>query len=118
MRPTDIISLLDQPIEPIETAILKFEGRPGVYALLDDDENILYVGQSGNFGQRLRRHRADKKKRDVTCCCLVDVPGADERLIQETIWIALLRPPLNSAIMLKVHKGRLTEIRYRRRQKR
>jgi hypothetical protein len=116
MTKNDIISLLDQPVVGIDTARQIYEGAAGVYALMDDDENVLYVGQSGNFAQRLARHVTDKKKKGVTKCCLAGVPDAGMRLIQETIWIALLRPPLNTAVMLRIHSGKLTEIRYRRRK--
>lgn len=117
MDQKDIINLLARPVVGLDTARQLYEGSAGVYALMDDDENVLYVGQSGNFGQRLARHVKDKKKKDVTRCCLADVPDAGMRLIQETIWIALLRPPLNTAVMLRVHSGQLTEIRYRRKRK-
>jgi hypothetical protein len=117
VTPADVVDLLGQEVVGLDTAQLRYEGAAGVYALMDDDEKVLYVGQSGNFAQRLARHRKDKAKSAVTRCCLVGVPDAGERLIQETIWIALLRPPINKAVMLRVHGGKLTEIRYRRRRK-
>lgn len=65
--------------------------RPGVYFLLDEDGETVYVGQSGNVACRLAGH-ADKVYASVK---MIEIPNTDERLQWEALFIKLLNPVYN-----------------------
>lgn len=88
---------------------------PCVYIVLHDDE-VYYVGQTSNLRSRLR----DKKHplHDTKGATLRFQPEADlqTRLRVETIYIMQHLPPRNKALFLRLSKGRVSEIRYRRKK--
>lgn len=90
----------------------------GVYFLRDEDGKIIYVGQTGDYAKRLKTHARDKKKAEVASFSLLPMGDHQRRLAFETAYIALLRPRLNRAIMIRIANGRLSEIRYRRKVRR
>lgn len=89
----------------------------GVYFLWDDAGALLYVGQSGNIAARMAQHDKDPKKAAAESFSYIVAETLDQRLELETCFIAHFRPPLNQAVMLRVSKGKLSEIRWRRGKK-
>ncbi len=86
----------------------------GVYFLWSDGGELLYVGQSGNIAARMAQHAKDPRKAAVASVSYVREEELDRRLELETIYVVHFRPPLNKAVLIRVSKGRLSEIRYRR----
>jgi len=89
-------------------------GQPGVYALYTRDGEILYVGQSSDLATRLAQHKRDPSKAAAVAFAFVPETSLDKRLELEGIEILRRRPPLNNALLIRVARGRLYEIRYRR----
>ncbi|AUR86484.1 GIY-YIG nuclease superfamily protein [Vibrio phage 1.085.O._10N.222.51.E3] len=52
----------------------------GVYLLLDDDDNVVYVGRSKNISSRLSVHRRSGK--EFTHHSVIECEGFDQRVIE------------------------------------
>jgi predicted GIY-YIG superfamily endonuclease len=99
--------------------------KPVIYFVSHDNE-LQYVGQTSNLQLRMRQHWRDGRfppygelrSSNDTRWVLFWQEENDKilRLRYETAYIALLRPILNKAILLRLYdKGRkVTEIRWRR----
>ena len=65
--------------------------RPGVYFLMDERGDPVYVGQSGNVAGRLGGHR-DKMYTEAR---MIEIPHQEERLQWEAFFIKVLDPVYN-----------------------
>jgi excinuclease UvrABC nuclease subunit len=98
-----------------------FPEIPTVYVMTEGDHDVIvYVGQSQNLRLRLGRHELDRAKGrrtwDKVWWFCPGIPSLPNRLTVETALIAATRPKFNKAVMLRISKGNLSEIRYRRRR--
>lgn len=106
--------------EPLSLPSLPFSASAprtaAVYFLISGDGDLLYIGQSGNLRSRLQAHRRDKKKAGAAVVHYVEVEDKQERLALEAAYIAFLLPKLNAAILLRIARGKLSEIRWRKKR--
>ena len=59
---------------------------PGLYAMLDEKGECLYIGESSDVPRRIGEHRRKKKWfPDVDQVLGLVIPGASDRLIAETV---------------------------------
>jgi len=83
------------------------------------NDTIVYVGQTQNLRLRMGRHEMDRAKGRRTWekvwWFAPGIPALPCRLTVETSLIAAARPKFNKAVMLRISKGNLSEIRYKRR---
>jgi len=74
---------------------------PGVYRLSDENDKVLYVGQSCDVRRRLREHKRSKSWfPSVTKVEALFSADTEDQLIIETIQIFRHRPRHNKAIKL------------------
>lgn len=85
----------------------------GVYALWDTEDELLYIGQSGTVGDRLRAHR--RKGWRIARTAVYPLGDLERRLILEAILMLTERPRYNKALLLNL-RGRVSEIRYKRKR--
>ena len=88
----------------------------GVYALLDEAGDPIYVGQSKDVPGRVRTHKRTKKWKSAICSvCAVRIVDPDLRLVVETLLFLRYRPRHNRAIKLsKRIDGTLHEVQFLR----
>lgn len=91
---------------------------PSVYLMTDKDDGVLYAGQSKFIATRMKGHETNRKKVVPEWARLYwfepGIKSLTLRLMVEGILILALRPPLNEALLLKLCRAGLAEIRYRR----
>lgn len=89
----------------------------GVYALLGDDARVVYIGQTGNFRQRIETHLNGPFGEEVKYALCYQVTDHSSRLVLETLMILRYFPERNRALMLGTHgdgagAGGVWEIKY------
>ena len=77
---------------------------PGVYALFDEDESCLYIGQSVSIPARLRQHRKKPWWPKVAYRRHLVMNDEEGRLVRETCLILKQKPCHNRAIKLGKRK--------------
>lgn len=105
------------PVDPLHTTLADFTQKApvhdlagGVYAFVDGDGHITYIGQTGFFRQRLKAHeRAKWRRKDHKILILVE-DDAERRLVIEAALVLRYRPPANKALMLSFQGGHICEI--------
>ena len=86
---------------------------PGVYALLDSEDRVLYIGQSANAPQRADVHKRKKWGPEISRTLICPVASPDERLMLETLLQLRYRPRYCRAIKLGIAKdGTLSELQF------
>lgn len=98
-----------------------FPHTPTLY-ILTRDEEIVYVGQTGDLKIRLAQHACSPRmallRWDTAHWLSPGVPGPADRLQFEAMLICALLPEANRAIMLVKNKaGKLCEVRWGERTK-
>lgn len=95
-----------------------------IYFLCNEDDEILYIGQTKNLLIRACQHRSSEKMRkkapDWVKTWYIQTPLGNEstRLKYEAILILLVSPPINQALMLKKNKAmQWRAIRWRRKRR-
>lgn len=105
------LSALDQLKD--EAYLIRQPGAvPGVYLLFDGD-SLVYVGQSSDIELRLKQHRKERKK-SFNFALLYHIDSLEDRLRLETILIMALLPEANKGLNLGLHKGRVWEVKWKR----
>ena len=94
---------------------------PTVYLLTDPDRRILYVGQSSSL---IKRSQAHERTPRISALGHTTYnwfePGLESlsaRLALELILIAAARPVGNQAVLLRLARGKFSEIRWGRRRR-
>ncbi len=94
-------------------------GLPGVYRFRDADDNILYIGESGDVVRRYKEHGRPKSRskrwfKDAVRCEVCAVLDPSLRLFVETIEILRHRPGNNKAMKLGLSaQGELYALNWR-----
>jgi excinuclease UvrABC nuclease subunit len=88
----------------------------GVYIIINDAGQPIYVGQSGDVQGRIRTHKRKRVWKDEIGTVLVKrLADADSRLVLETLLFMKYRPLHNRAVKLSKRKdGSLFEIQFLR----
>ena len=88
------------------------EPYPGVYLLINDAGEVVYVGQSHDCEVRIGTHRRERTKL-FTTTQLYHETDRSARLKIEGMLILSLTPQYNKALYLGVHDGRVWEIGFK-----
>jgi hypothetical protein len=86
-------------------------GAAGVYALIGDDFEPVYIGQSGNLPLRFVQHKREGSK-TFSFIKYYHEPDLVSRLRLESIMILLYLPKYNKALNIGFAPGKIWEIKW------
>lgn len=89
---------------------------PGIYAIFDENEECLYIGQSKDIRSRLLEHARSKPWYKLGASIKIrTIADSEFRLVMETILILIYKPRNNRAIkMTKGYEGPWKECQFLR----
>ena len=70
-------------------------GGPCVYLIFNDDNEIIYIGQSQNVESRLKNHQSTKREHNLRSWIIMRMESAEAMMREEAELIYRIRPPLN-----------------------
>lgn len=94
-----VLAALPPPAAFLSTDVIEEDYTPGVYLLIAEDGEIVYIGQSSNVRSRIATHRREGKKQ-FHHARFIECIGHSDRLLYEALAVLSSRPRYNRAICL------------------